>query len=602
MDLAKLHLHWGESQYQGKTYRSYSLARAYREDGKNRKETVVKLGKLSDREANRWRDILQMVRNPDAFMTTADDLVVMNRYSYLDVSVVHAIWDEWGLDDVFKHNGRKDIDVAAIARILTVNRCLDPLAKSRTPGWFRGTALPWIMDTHPDSINTSRIFRELEVIEGHKESICEHLYKKFCLEDPEAMRSVFYDLSSATFSGSRCVLMKWGQCKEGYGHHVVLALVVNQDGLPFYWEVLPGGTADAKTLTWLLERFQDRFDVSKMTLVFDRGMVSEDNLLLLEQAEVKYISAMDKSQLEKISGIDFQQFSAIDPEHMDEGLPLFTKLNDATYYREVSGDADRRYILCFNPQLFRDQRQARCQAITDFQSFVDMMNQELLAAKHSRQYQATYDKFKRRLVKVKLSGFTELKLNPVQILKKAVNGKKRTVETFEGVMEIDEEALKTAGRLDGFWLLVTNHTERDDGAYKLSPWDVINPYREKVVIESAFRDIKSFIEVAPMYVWTAEHVRAHFTICVLSYLIDRTLTLRLHRHPGRLTKDVVSHEKLYRTLSKCQIDHIRVKNVGIETCNLTYQTDDQKELLGRVGLTMARNNEVLHKARTALNA
>ena len=602
MDLAKLHLHWGESQYQGKTYRSYSLARAYREDGKNRKETVVKLGKLSDREANRWRDILQMVRNPDAFMTTADDLVVMNRYSYLDVSVVHAIWDEWGLDDVFKHNGRKDIDVAAIARILTVNRCLDPLAKSRTPGWFRGTALPWIMDTHPDSINTSRIFRELEVIEGHKESICEHLYKKFCLEDPEAMRSVFYDLSSATFSGSRCVLMKWGQCKEGYGHHVVLALVVNQDGLPFYWEVLPGGTADAKTLTWLLERFQDRFDVSKMTLVFDRGMVSEDNLLLLEQAKVKYISAMDKSQLEKISGIDFQQFSAIDPEHMDEGLPLFTKLNDATYYREVSGDADRRYILCFNPQLFRDQRQARCQAITDFQSFVDMMNQELLAAKHSRQYQATYDKFKRRLVKVKLSGFTELKLNPVQILKKAANGKKRTVETFEGVMEIDEEALKTAGRLDGFWLLVTNHTERDDGAYKLSPRDVINPYREKVVIESAFRDIKSFIEVAPMYVWTAEHVRAHFTICVLSYLIDRTLTLRLHRHPGRLTKDVVSHEKLYRTLSKCQIDHIRVKNVGIETCNLTYQTDDQKELLGRVGLTMARNNEVLHKARTALNA
>jgi len=602
MDLAKLHLHWGESQYQGKTYRSYSLARAYREDGKNRKETVVKLGKLSDREANRWRDILQMVRNPDAFMTTADDLVVMNRYSYLDVSVVHAIWDEWGLDDVFKHNGRKDIDVAAIARILTVNRCLDPLAKSRTPGWFRGTALPWIMDAHPDSINTSRIFRELEVIEGHKESICEHLYKKFCLEDPEAMRSVFYDLSSATFSGSRCVLMKWGQCKEGYGHHVVLALVVNQDGLPFYWEVLPGGTADAKTLTWLLERFQDRFDVSKMTLVFDRGMVSEDNLLLLEQAKVKYISAMDKSQLEKISGIDFQQFSAIDPEHMDEGLPLFTKLNDATYYREVSGDADRRYILCFNPQLFRDQRQARCQAITDFQSFVDMMNQELLAAKHSRQYQATYDKFKRRLVKVKLSGFTELKLNPVQILKKAANGKKRTVETFEGVMEIDEEALKTAGRLDGFWLLVTNHTERDDGAYKLSPRDVINPYREKVVIESAFRDIKSFIEVAPMYVWTAEHVRAHFTICVLSYLIDRTLTLRLHRHPGRLTKDVVSHEKLYRTLSKCQIDHIRVKNVGIETCNLTYQTDDQKELLGRVGLTMARNNEVLHKARTALNA
>jgi hypothetical protein len=59
-----------------------------------------------------------------------------------------------------------------------------------------------------------------------------------------------------------------------------------------------------------------------------------------------------------------------------------------------------------------------------------------------------------------------------------------------------------------------------------------------------------------------------------------------------LTKDVASHEKLYQTLSKCQIDHIRLKNVGIATCNLTYQTDDQKELLGRAGLTMTRNNGV----------
>ena len=50
MDLAKLHLHWRVSQYKGKSYRSYSLARAYREQGKNRKEIVLKLGKLSDAE------------------------------------------------------------------------------------------------------------------------------------------------------------------------------------------------------------------------------------------------------------------------------------------------------------------------------------------------------------------------------------------------------------------------------------------------------------------------------------------------------------------------------------------------------------------------
>jgi hypothetical protein len=76
MDLTKLHLHWGESSYQGKTYRTYSLARTYREDGKNRKEIVVKLGKLTDEEAKHWRDILQMSRRPDSFWTTLDDIVV----------------------------------------------------------------------------------------------------------------------------------------------------------------------------------------------------------------------------------------------------------------------------------------------------------------------------------------------------------------------------------------------------------------------------------------------------------------------------------------------------------------------------------------------
>jgi len=599
MDLAKLHLHWGESTYQGKTYRSYSFARAYREDGKNRKEIVVKLGKLTEEEANRWRDILQMSRRPDAFLTTLEDLAVRKHFAYLDVAVVSAVWDEWGLDDVFDAPGRRDVDVAVIARILTVNRCLYPSAKSRTPEWFSRTALPWMVGVSPDLVNPSRIFRDLEAIESRKDTICSHLYQRMRKESPESMRTVFYDLSSATFSGSRCVLMKWGRCKEGYGHHVVLALVVNGDGLPFYWEVLPGGTADAKTITWLMDRFRERFDISQMTLVFDRGMVSEDNLVLLEQDGVKYITAMDKSQLEKISGVDFQPFASLDPEPADELLSAFTKLNDKTYYRDVTGEGNRRYILCFNPQLFRDQRRARRQAIADFIAFVETLNRELLAAKHTRQHKATYDKFKRQLVKAKLNGFMDMNLHPLR--QKISGNAERFVDTYQAETLLDEGALKNAGRLDGFWLLATNHMEKDEQGFRLSPQDAIRPYREKVVIESAFRDIKSFVEVAPMYVWTAEHVRAHFTVCVLAYLINRTLTLRLHKQQGQATRDIVTHEKLYAKLSECQIDHIIVKNVGLSTCSMTVPTEDHKELLDRVGLIKTLQTQVVEKARAALN-
>ncbi len=122
---------------------------------------------------------------------------------------------------------------------------------------------------------------------------------------------------------------------------------------------------------------------------------------------------------------------------------------------------------------------------------------------------------------------------------------------------VDEDKKKTVGRLDGFWLLVTNHIEKSDDDFLISAKEAISPYREKVIIEAAFRDIKSFVEVSPVFVWTKARIKAHYTICVLSHLINRTLTLRLHKNSGDMTSETVSHEKLYAKLSGCMIDEIK---------------------------------------------
>jgi len=603
MDLARLHLHWRVSRYQGKAYRSYSLARTHRQDGKNRKEIVLKLGKLTDEEALRWQAFLRFVKKPDTFLTTLDSIVVTNHYCYLDVAVVSALWDEWSLDDVLRCDGKRNLGVAVIARILSINRCIDPAAKSQTPEWFRGTALPWLLDVDASLVNTSRVFRELAVIESRKEAICNHLFAKMSHNDPSSMKSIFYDLSSTTFTGSRCVLMKWGRCKEGFFNHIVLAMVVNRFGLPFYWEVLPGGTADAKTITWLLERLKDRFAVSGTTLVFDRGMVSDDNLTLLEQALIKYVSAMDKSQLEAITELDFQLFSHLDPDHIDKQaseLSGFSNLNDVTYYREVKVHGQRRYILCFNPQLFKDQRETRNQAIADFRIYVKDLNAELLLAKNSRQQKSTYDKFKRRLISTKLNGFVDVVLDVIYV-KREVRGTQRSIRTYQGSVIVDDSAQLLAGRLDGFWLLVTNHHEQGSDGFLVSAPEVIAPYKEKVVIESTFRDIKSFIEVAPVYVWTEAHVKAHYTVCVISHLINRTISIRLHECQGNITKGIVSHEQFYKELADCQIDRIEVENVGLSTYTVTRINAEQKELLARVGQIKLLSEKILETAKASAN-
>ena len=567
MNLKDLHLHWGECKYKDTSYRSYSLARPYRENGKNRKEIVLKLGKLSEQEVLRWRYLLKGIKKPDAVVTTFDDLVVTDHYAYLDVAVVNAMWDYWNLDQVFHQSGKKSIDTSTIARILSINRCIDPMAKSKTPEWFNTTALPWLLNVSPDKINSSRIFRELSEIEQHKESICKHIYQKIKRDDPDSLGSVFYDLSSTTFSGSKCLLMKWGHCKEGYKNHVVLALVVNRDGLPFYWEVLPGCTTDSNTIIWLLDCCKKRFANIETTLVFDRGMVSDDNLALLEANKIKYITAMDRNQIENITGIDFTKFKHLESDKVEQQaseLANFTNIDDRTYYREVKVEGKRRYILCFNPQLFKDQQRARSQAIENFRGFAKTLNAELLAAKNSRDKGATQKKFDQKLKKLKLSQFVNVRLR----------AKRLTVY----------EKIRLAGKLDGFFLAVTNHTEKVQGKFEKPAEEIIGPYREKTIIEAGFRDIKSFIQVEPVYVWTIAHVKGHYTVCVLAYLMDRTLTLRLHKNPGLLTTDVVTHKRLYEKLSNCQVDRIEVVKMDHSATNLTRATNEQKELLTRIAL------------------
>jgi transposase len=603
MDLGKLHLHWRPGKHKEIVYRSYSLAQAYRKDGKNLRKIVVKLGKLSEEDAEKWRNLLKTIKKPNAFFTTSEDIVVTDHFAYLDVAVVNAVWDEWQLDDIFSNQGKRDVEIANIARILTINRCLTPVAKSQTPGWFRQTALTWMLGIRASSINASRIFRELETIENYKEAICDHLFKRLKLRSEESMKSIFYDLSSTTFTGSQCILMKWGHCKEGYKNHVVLAIVVNKESLPFFWEVLPGGTADATTIVWLLSRLKKCFKKNKATLVFDRGMVSDDNLSLLENDGIKYISAMDKSQLEGITGIDFSEFSDFRTENIEkqaEDLTDFQKLSANTYYQEIETEDCRRYILCFNPQLFKDQRKARKQAIEDFKSFTKNLNTQLNEAKKSRQRKATNNKFTDGIRKYKIAAFVDVSLSLKHIRNKKKDGTNKNIRTYHGTVKVNEESMLTAGKLDGFWLLVTNHTEKKNGFFEILAKEAITPYRDKVVIESAFRDIKSFIQISPVHVWTESHVKAHYSICVLSHFINRAIALRLHEQKGNLTEDIVSHEKAYQKLSGCMIDEVKVENIGMSNYSMTHPTSDQKELLDRIGLKNLLSKDIVKKIRNSV--
>ena len=122
-----------------------------------------------------------------------------------------------------------------------------------------------------------------------------------------------------------------------------------------------------------------------------------------------------------------------------------------------------------------------------------------------------------------------------------------------------------------------------------------------VQIEEAFKDINSFVEIAPVFVWTQDHVKAHYTICVLSYLINRSITIRLHRNKGVVSQEIVTHRKLFKETSKCKLDYIEIKNIQQRKFNLNKTTPKKTDLLHRIGLPKLIDRMILDKANKNSN-
>lgn len=126
-----------------------------------------------------------------------------------------------------------------IKEILPMNRCVEPTSRSQVVDrsqivdwfqvvdWFQGTWMSHLLQVDHKKVNVSHIFRDLSYIEDCKEQICKHLYENLNKRTPGSTQFFFYDLSSVTFPGSKCILMKWRHCKGGYFNYVALALVVN---------------------------------------------------------------------------------------------------------------------------------------------------------------------------------------------------------------------------------------------------------------------------------------------------------------------------------------------------------------------------------------
>ena len=135
----------------------------------------------------------------------------------------------------------------------------------------------------------------------HKPALERHLAQKWRDLFGAPFDLVLFDLTSTYLEGDGAEV---ASAKRGYSRdhrpdclQVVLALIVTPEGFPLTYEVFPGNALDRTTLGPMLDALEAKHGTARRLWVFDRGVVSEDNLALLRERGAHYLVGTPKRQL-----------------------------------------------------------------------------------------------------------------------------------------------------------------------------------------------------------------------------------------------------------------------------------------------------------------
>jgi transposase len=126
-------------------------------------------------------------------------------------------------------------------------------------------------------------------------------------------------------------------------------------------------------------------------------------------------------------------------------------------------------------------------------------------------------------------------------------GIRRFVELNGGELSLKEKAIKEESRYDGKWVLRTN-TE-------LPATEVALAYKSLWQIERAFRELKSGLEINPVFLRTEDHVRGHILVCFLALVMEAALSRLLKNQEAE-----VSYRDTLNDIDKVRA--IEIKNNG----------------------------------------
>jgi hypothetical protein len=476
------------------------IVEGVREGGKVRQSVICTLGRL---------DHLQQSGKLDALLASgakfSDKLSVIGEYKKggltecgtkkIGPTMIFArLWKETGIEQCLQsllQERRFQFDVQGAIFVTVLHRLLDPGSDRAANKWKDDYAFCESigqLDLHQFYRTMAWLGTPLESEEEQKQStpFAPRCVKDLIEEDLFLMRRelftevalVFFDTTSVYFEGKGGqTLGRHGKSKDSRPDlkQMVVGLVLDGQGRPICCELWPGNTADVKTLIPVVDRLSNKFRVTDICIVADRGMISNETVQTLEARKIGYILGARMRAQKEVREQVMEEASGYQVVYPPRKC---TKDPSPLQVKEVWVD-ERRYVVCIN------EEQARKDA-RDRSNIVEALKKQLERGDKSLVGNRGYRKFLRPLK----SGF-----------------------------EIDLDKVDKESRYDGKWVLRTNTdmaTEKVALTYKML-W----------MVEQLFRTFKSLLETRPIFHKWDETIRGHVFCSFLALVLMRELQDRM---------------------------------------------------------------------------
>jgi len=515
----------------GKDHTYWSLVETVRTPDGPRQKTLCYLGELNGSAQARWLKTIEVFNEqgeaeqlklfPSHIEPPANDphvaRVLLNKVRLERTRQFGAcylgleLWKRLELDRFFEEAVDKvpaAVPWSRIAALLTINRLCAPGSELAVEQrWYPSTALDDLLEIEEGKINDTRLYRCLDRILPHKTKLEGHLKDRYGSLFGAEFDVLLYDLTSTYVEGAAedNPMMRRGYSRDHRPdcEQMVIALIVNSEGFPFSYETFDGNRADVSTVETILRMVERKYGNARRIWIFDRGIVSEENLAAIRRRGGQYLVGTPRRQMKRFEA-----------ELLKED---WTQVRPEVEVKKVAiPEGEETYILCRTAGRREKEKAIRERFCSRMEEALKRLEKTISTGRLKDR-----NRMERRLGKIQAWNPSVNDLYEISL--------RETDEGLRLVWQMREDRRRWHESREGAYLLRSN-LQAD------TPEELWSKYMQLTEAEASFRALKNELSIRPLFHQKERRVKAHVMVAFLGYALWVTLKHLLQRRPGLIPK------------------------------------------------------------------